>query len=141
MLVATEILAPVVALVLWTMVMWCWMYATRVPAILKSGMEMDADIPNGVQMSQLPAVVRWKADNYNHLLQQPILFYVVCFTLALTGAGSGLGLTLAWCYVASRVIHSLHQSLWNKIELRFGIFVASSLILWAMAIHLALQVF
>lgn len=30
-----EILAPVVALALWTMVMWLWMYATRIPAMQK----------------------------------------------------------------------------------------------------------
>lgn len=140
MTASTEILAPVMALVLWTFVMWAWMYVTRVPAVMKSDMVMDQTIPNGVQMSELPARVRWKADNYNHLLEIPVLFYATALTLALLGAGDGLNLTLAWAYVGSRVVHSLHQALWNKIELRFTIFVLSSLILLALAIRAALLI-
>ena len=135
---SNPILVPVIALVLWTFVMWTWMYITRVPAIVKARMKMDQSIPNGVQMSQLPAKVRWKADNYNHLLQMPVLFYAVALTLAILGAGHGLNLTLAWAYVGSRVIHSLHQALWNWIELRFALFIVSSLILLALSIRTAL---
>jgi len=137
---SSPILAPVIALVLWTMVMWTWMYITRVPAIVKLKMRMDPDAPRGEQMSQLPARVRWKADNYNHLLEQPILFYAVALTLAMLGAGDGLNLTLAWTYVGMRVVHSLHQALWNKIELRFGLFVLSSLVFIVLAIRAAMVV-
>ena len=100
-------------------------------------MKLDPDLPKGVQMAELPPHVRWKADNYNHLLEQPTLFYAVAFTLALLGAGDGLNLTLAWAYVALRVVHSLHQALWNKIEIRF---VLSSVILVALVIRAALLV-
>ena len=57
----TTILQPVVTLVAWTMLMWLWMYATRIPAIQKARMQMDPNEVNGVQMSTLPAPVRWKA--------------------------------------------------------------------------------
>jgi hypothetical protein len=103
-------------------------------------MKLDPDIPKGVQMAELPARVRWKADNYNHLLEQPTLFYAVAFTLALLGAGDGLNLSLAWAYVALRVVHSLHQALWNKIEIRFVLFLLSSLVLVALVIRAALLV-
>lgn len=137
---STEILAPVVALLLWTGLMWLWMYATRIPAIAQAGMQMDPDQPSGAQMSQLPPRVRWKADNYNHLLEQPVMFYAAALTLALLGAGGGLSLTLAWVYVGLRVLHSLHQALWNKIELRFLIFCVSSLVLFALIVRAALVV-
>ncbi|NND66187.1 MAG: MAPEG family protein [Halioglobus sp.] len=138
---STEILAPVVALLLWTCVMWAWMYATRIPAIQKSGLEMDPEAPSGTQMAQLPAKVRWKADNYNHLHEQPTLFYAVCLTLALLGEGSGLNLTLAWTYVGMRVAHSLFQSLVNKIEVRFALFSLTSLVLITLIVRTALVVF
>ncbi len=138
---SSEILSPVVALLLWTCVMWAWMYATRIPAIQKSGMAMDPEAPSGTQMAQLPAKVRWKADNYNHLHEQPTLFYAVCLTLALLGEGSGLNLTLAWTYVGLRVVHSLFQSLVNKIEVRFALFSLSSLVLIALVVRSALVVF
>jgi len=138
---ASEILSPVVALLLWTCVMWAWMYVTRIPAIQKSGMAMDSEAPAGTQMAQLPAKVRWKADNYNHLHEQPTLFYAVCLTLALLGEGSGLNLTLAWAYVILRVVHSLFQSLVNKIEVRFAIFSLTSLVLITLIVRTALIVF
>jgi hypothetical protein len=134
---STEILAPVTALLLLTCVVWAWMYATRIPAIQKMGMKMDPHLPKGQQMSELPPRVRWKADNYNHLLEQPTMFYAVTLTLALLGAGEGLNVTLAWCYVGLRVIHTLQQTLWNKIEVRFLLFSLSSLVLIAMVLRTA----
>tara|TARA_R110000823_G_scaffold47903_5_gene121794 strand:- start:2020 stop:2445 length:426 start_codon:yes stop_codon:yes gene_type:complete len=138
--VSHEILAPVVALLLWTCIMWAWMYVTRIPAIQKAGMQLDPNRAKGEQLAELPARVRWKADNYNHLLEQPTLFYAVALTLALLGAGSGMNLTLAWAYVGLRVVHSLQQSLWNKIEVRFLLFSLSSLVLIALIVRAALLV-
>jgi hypothetical protein len=140
MTASTAILAPVTALLILSCIMWAWMYLTRIPAVRRAGMKLDPDIPKGVQMAELPARVRWKADNYNHLLEQPTLFYAVAFTLALLGAGEGLNLTLAWAYVVLRVAHSLHQALWNKIEIRFVLFLLSSLALVALVIRAALLV-
>jgi hypothetical protein len=139
--ITTAILTPVIALLAWSSVMWAWMYITRIPAIQKAGMEMNPDLPNGQQMSELPAKVRWKADNYNHLQEQPTMFYAVAISLALLGAGDGTNLTLAWAYVAVRIIHSLHQSLWNKIELRFAIFSIASVILITLIVRAAMIVF
>lgn len=136
--VSTAILGPVVALLLLTAVVWLWMYITRIPAISKMGMQLDPNLPKGEQMSQLPPRVRWKADNYNHLLEQPTMFYAVALTLALLGAGDGLNATLAWVYVGLRVVHTLQQTLWNKIEVRFLLFSLSSLVLFALVIRAAL---
>lgn len=134
----SPILAPVVALVFWTMVMWTWMYITRIPAILRMKMRLDPKAPRGEQMSQLPANVRWKADNYNHLMEQPTIFYAIGLALALMEQGEGLNLTLAWSYVVLRVAHSLVQATWNKIEVRFALFALSSLPLFALAVRAGL---
>jgi hypothetical protein len=137
---STEILAPVTALLLLTSIVWAWMYITRIPAVRKAEMKLDPDLPKGQQMSELPARVRWKADNYNHLLEQPTLFYAVTLTLALLGAGEGLNVTLAWCYVGLRVVHSLQQTLWNKIEIRFVLFFLSSLVLITLVLRATMLV-
>jgi hypothetical protein len=121
--------------------MWAWMYATRIPAIQKAKLPMDPLAPRGEQMAKLPAQVRWKADNYNHLMEQPTVFYAVAVSLAVLGAGGGTNATLAWVYVGLRVLHSLVQSLVNKIEARFGVFVLSSLVLIALTINAARLVF
>jgi hypothetical protein len=130
----SPILAPVVALVAWSMVMWTWMYVTRLPAIRRARMRLDPNAPRGEQMSTLPPEVRWKADNYNHLMEQPTLFYALALSLALLGRGAGANLALAWAYVGLRVAHSLVQATWNKIEVRFAAFFLSSLVLVALIV-------
>ena len=128
----TTLLGPVVALVAWSMVMWLWMYATRIPAIMATKMRLDPNAPRGEQMATLPASVRWKADNYNHLMEQPTIFYAIALALALMGSTSATALTLAWAYVALRVVHSFVQALVNKIELRFTLFVLSNIPLFGL---------
>lgn len=135
------ILQPVVALLLLNCIMFFWMYVTRIPAIQKAGLVMDPNVPSGEQMSKLPANVRWKADNYNHLLEQPTMFYAVALTLVFLGVGDGLNTTLAWAYVGLRVAHSIVQVLWNAILVRFGIFFVSSLFLVALVLRAAVEVF
>lgn len=113
------------------------MYATRIPAILNVRMVLDPTAPRGEQMATLPASVRWKADNYNHLMEQPTVFYAVALSLAVLGQGEGTNLYLAWAYVASRVIHTLVQVTINHIQTRFTIFFVSSLILIALTLQAA----
>lgn len=135
------ILQPVVALLAWSMVMWAWLYATRIPAIVKGKVAMDPAMTTADLNAHLPASVRWKADNYNHLMEQPTLFYAVALTLALLDQGHGLNTAIAWGYVGLRVIHSLVQALTNIIMVRFLVFMASSVVLLALVVHAALAVF
>lgn len=137
----SPILAPLIAIVLWTFVMWAWMYATRIPAIRKYKVSLDPYRSKEQFNAQLPAQVRWKADNYNHLLEQPTLFYAVVLTLAFLGEGSGLNAGLAWLYVGLRIIHSLIQAMVNIIILRFSVFIAASLVLLLMTVRAAVVLF
>ncbi|HXA40194.1 MAG TPA: MAPEG family protein [Phenylobacterium sp.] len=135
------ILAPVVALVLWTFVMWAWLYATRIPAIVALKIVYDPKRPASEFNDLIPPRVRWKADNYNHLMEQPTLFYATALALAILGQGAGLNLWLAWAYVALRVVHSLAQATANVIVVRFSIFMAGSVVLLALAVRAAIVVF
>ncbi len=138
MLPNRALLLPVLALVLWTFVMWLWMYATRLPAMRAARMKPDPQAPRGEQMASLPAAVRWKADNYNHLFEQPTIYYATLIVLALVSAEQGVDLVLAWTYVGLRVVHSLVQAMVNKIEVRFVIFFLSSLVLLVLAVRTTL---
>lgn len=135
MTIETEIIAPVIVLVAWSMVMWVWLYATRIPAIRRAKMVLDPSAPRGEQMSQLPAAVRWKSDNYTHLMEQPTIFYALAISLALLGEGSGANLYLAWAYVVLRIVHSLVQALVNKILLLFAVFALSNIPLFCLTFN------
>ena len=137
----SPLFAPVIALVLWSFVMWAWLYATRIPAMRKYKVVFDPHRPPSEFHAQLPAPVRWKADNYNNLMEQPTLFYAVVITLALLGEGNAVNVALAWSYVALRVVHSFVQALTNTIIVRFSLFMIASVVLLALAIRAALVVF
>jgi hypothetical protein len=121
--------------------MWFWMYATRIPAIFAAKIRLDARIPKGEMLAALPPRVRWKADNYNHLFEQPTVFYAVTLSLALMGAGGGANATLAWIYFGLRVAHSLLQALWNNINARFTVFALSNFALLALTFNAACALF
>lgn len=142
-MIGMDILQPVVALLAWTMVMWIWMYATRIPAMLKAGLDAKGMVgTTGASLrAQLPDNVSWKADNYNHLHEAPTLFYAVAIVLAIIGQGDGFNTTLAWAYVILRVLHSVVQATWNKVAVRFALFALSSLVLMALILHAAIGVF
>ena len=140
----SPILQPLVALAAWTMIMWAWMYATRIPAIQRSG-KFDSKTWIGGTGRQLDDVlepkVQWIAHNYNHLHEQPTVFYATALALALMDQGGGFNLTLAWIYVGLRVIHSLFQSLVNRVVVRFAIFFTSSIVLAALVLHAVMAAF
>ena len=138
---ATPLLAPVIALAIWTAAIWFWMYATRIPAIFRARMVLDGNRPRGEQMAELPPRVRWKADNYNHLMEQPTVFFAVAISLALLGDTSTSSIVLAWAYVGLRVLHSLVQVLVNHIPPRFALFALSSLALFGLTFNAAIRVF
>lgn len=132
-----DILGPVAALAMWSMVMWAWMYATRIPAMQKAKIDAKGLVgTTGRSLDDaLPAEVQWKAHNYNHLMEQPTVFYAVSLALAIGGMGDGLNAQIAWAYVGLRVLHSLVQVTVNRVLLRFAIFMLASLALVALCLH------
>lgn len=139
----SPILAPVVALIAWSLVMWLWMYATRIPAMRAAKIDtMNLVGGSGPDLkSVIPPKSQWPADNYNHLMEQPTLFYAVALVLALLGAGGGLNTTLAWIFVALRVLHSIVQVTVNRVIVRFLVFVLSTIVLIALTVHAGMIVF
>ncbi|HQR24985.1 MAG TPA: MAPEG family protein [Steroidobacteraceae bacterium] len=134
-----QFLMPVLALVAWTFVMWAWMYATRIPAMRAAGIDPQDAAYSDALGERLPPQVRWKADNYNHLHEQPTIFYALMFFAALTGGGDAIALELAWAYVALRVVHSLVQATVNRIVVRFALFMLASLVLLAFTVREAMR--
>ena len=134
-MIGMDILQPVVALMIWTMIMWVWMYATRIPAMQKNP-DIDANRLVGATgaslRAMLPERVNWKADNYNHLHEQPTVFYAVGIVLAIIGAGDGVPALLAWIYAGLRVIHTIVQVTANRVLVRFVLFAVSSIVLMAL---------
>lgn len=127
---SNSVLTPVLALVVWSLIVWAWMYALRIPAMQKAGIRPD-DARHPGSLDALPASARQVADNYNHLMEQPTIFYALAFYTYLAGHESSTTVGLAWAYVGLRVVHSLIQCTVNNIMARFSVFALGSLVLVA----------
>ena len=134
----SPILLPAAVLVCWTLIMMIWMAVTRVPTMRALRMHPQKYPRTQDLGGALPANVQWKADNYNHLLEQPTIFYAAVLMLALIGEGSGVNLVLAWAYVGLRIVHSLVHATVNRVMWRFNLFGLSSLALLILAVNLLL---
>ena len=127
-----EFFQPMLALIVWTAVIWLWMYAARIPAMQKAGIDPEAARHPGTYGDLLPASTRSVADNHNHLHEQPTLFYALMLFIAVTGGMDQAALMLGWAYVISRIVHSLVQIIIGKVMLRFIVFCLSSIILFVL---------
>ena len=134
-----SMLAPALLLVIWTCVMWFWLYATRLPAIRKHGIQ-PGKFKTKDHLSDLPLSVRQVADNYNHLHEQPVLFYFLVLLSHGYGLSDGLNVALAWGYLGMRVLHSLIQVTTNFVPLRFTVFALGSFLLMGIAVRNLLAV-
>ena len=123
-----SLIPPVLTLIGWTFVMWVWLYATRIPAMRAARIDLVAVSRTGAKLELPPEVAR-VADNYNHLHEQPTLFYALALAAEHGAAVDGISVALAWTYVGLRVIHSLVQATRNVIMVRFFVFAAASLVL------------
>jgi hypothetical protein len=136
----SPMLGPVIALVLWTLVMQLWMYATRLPAMKRKGISLKGRIGGrpGILDGVVEDHVQWKAHNYNHLMEQPTLFYAIALSMALMQSDNGIDLAFAWAYVFFRIAHSLVQATANVILYRFILFNLASIALLGLSIHAAI---
>jgi hypothetical protein len=126
-------LSPVLGLIIWTLIVWVILYARRLPILKDADLTADsAKSPDGEWKNQLPLKVQAPAHNYNHLMEQPTIFYALMFFLFLAEKSSAAALALGWAYVALRIIHSLIQINGGAILPRFIIFSLSTFCLMGM---------
>ena len=136
----SSMIAPVMALVAWSLVIWVWMYVQRIPAMQKAGVKpQDARFPGSLDI--LPDSARQAADNYNHLMEQPTIFYAAALAIQVAGHADPMAVHFAWVYVGVRVLHSLLQISINLVPVRFLLFVISTGVLAAMVARELMKVF
>lgn len=133
----TSILTPAAVLVAWSLIMLFWLAGTRLPALSKIGIDLRTAVGGrGADIDpNVPPSVAWKSHNYAHLMEQPTIFYATVMILAITGAATELSVLLAWGYTILRVVHSVWQATINKVGIRFGFFLLSTICLTILAVQ------
>ena len=72
------------------------------------------------------------SDNYNHLFELPVVFYVLSLMAIASGHIPGWLPVFAWLFVALRIVHSAIQCTYNKVMHRFLVFLAGFFLVFAM---------
>lgn len=132
---AQSILHAVLGMGMLSLVMFVWMYATRLPAFGKAKLDPQEAMHPGTYHDRIPSEVRRVADNYNHLMEAPTVFYAVAIAIVILGLADPLHAWCAWAFLALRVVHSLVQATINKVALRFALFAFSWVALGTMIVR------
>jgi hypothetical protein len=132
------ILQPVLFMGALTTLMLIWMYATRLPASLvlqQKGINLQHLSHPSALGGVFPSKVERVADNYNHLWEQPTLFYAIVFVIWAQNHTDQFYLILAWSYCFIRFFHSIVQATVNHVWARFSLFILS----WCVLIFMLLR--
>jgi hypothetical protein len=124
------IFLPAVAMVALTFVVWWRMYAMRVGEMKRERIHPQA-VATSAEMAARVKDTR-ASDNFRNLFELPVLFYMALAVAALTGQVNIATVSLAWLFVALRIVHSAIHCTYNKVMHRFSAYLAGGLVLWAL---------
>jgi len=134
-----ELIAPMVALICWTLIVMMWLGWERVKNMVRLKLPPDVGKFSKDLNALMPDRAKQVSDNYAHLMEQPTIFYATCLSLQFLGQGDiPVNIGFAWSYVFLRVLHTLVQTTFNDVRLRFTLFLLSSVFLIGLATHAAL---
>ncbi len=138
---ASAILQPVFVVGLLTMVMAIWMFLTRVPTMKRLRIPPQKGQDTSKLKALLPDEVTRISNNYNHLFEQPTLFYAVAISIAVLGHVDAIHVYSAWAYAIIRILHSLVQATVDIVIVRFSLFFLSWIILSIMIVREVIVIF
>jgi hypothetical protein len=129
---ALSILYAVFGMALLTFAMMNWMSLVRVRAMQRLGIGLQEAAHTYEMRPRMPSSARRVADNYNHLLEAPTVFYAVALAIVAGGLADPFYAGCAWAYLGVRVAHSLVQATFNRVSVRATLYGVSWLVLGVM---------
>lgn len=133
------ILAPFLAMMLLTALVWVYMYSRRLGYIKANRIQPQDLATPEMAAKLLPEAVTLPANNVRNLLELPVVFYALCLYLYVTGSVDGVHVVSAWMFVALRAVHSAVHCTVNIVVLRFASYFAAALVLWIMLARVLLR--
>lgn len=138
---ASAMLQPVIVVAVLSIVMMFWMLATRIPKMNELGIDPQRAQNTSTLGEVLPQETMRISNNYNHLFEQPTVFYAVAITIAVLGHVDAIAVGCAWAYAGLRVVHSIVQATIDVVMIRFSLFALSSLALTVLVVREAIAIF
>jgi hypothetical protein len=129
------LLLPLLAQVLLTFAVWFYLYARRIPEILRKGIDV-ADLKDRAESHRLLPGSAAASNNLKNLFEMPILFYVAIILSLTLLVQDSLLVQLAWGFVLARTAHSVIHCSYNNVNHRFTAYAVSCLFLLLIWIRL-----
>lgn len=136
----TAIFLPFVGTMLLTLVVWLYMYARRIPFIVRNKLTPQQLAPAEFARLSPPEVAN-PSDNLKNLFEMPTIFYAVVLYLCVMQQVDGAYVAAAWVFFAFRVLHSVVHCTFNLVPLRFWLYAISAMALWFMVLRVAWRSF
>lgn len=133
-----DILLPMFSMIVLTAGVSALLLGSRLPSIIRHFGHLQGAMHSDELRPRLSPRMRFITDNYNHLFEQPVLFYALVVYLHLSGMADDLQVQMAWLYVLARVVHSLIHLTSNNVSARALTFVTATIILIAMILRAGL---
>ena len=133
-----DILLPMFSMIVLTAGVSALLLGSRLPSIIRHFGHLQGAMHSDELRPRLSPRMRFITDNYNHLFEQPVLFYALVVYLHLSGMADDLKVQMAWLYVLARVVHSLIHLTSNNVSARALTFVTATIILIAMILRAGL---
>ena len=127
-----DILHPMLAMIALAGLLIVVLLASRLSRVIKNWGNLQHAEHSEVSRPQLPRPLRLITENYNHIFEQPTLFFATCAYIYMAGQTDALNVGLAWAYVGLRMLHTITQVTSNNVTLRVSFFATSSVSLVAM---------
>ncbi len=121
---------------------WVYLLAVRMGAAKKRAVRDGVKLADvAVDNSRWPDDVRKINNNYNNQFELPVFFYAILPLLLLLVKADWLQVTLAWVFVASRILHSLIHTGSNIVTQRGLAFVIGYFAIGLMWLWFALRLY
>jgi len=134
-----DMMGPILAQVLLSLVVLLYMASRRLPALAAQKPSPEKLQARKTYDEDLPAFARFPSENYKNLFELPVLFFVLAFAAMMTGLGGTMMVTLAWIFVGTRVVHSFIHCTYNNVMHRFLVFLLGVIVVIAMLLLLIMR--
>ena len=135
---STQIVLALFAMIILVTVVTVRLFVVRVDEFKEKRIRPQ-EAATSLQISQKLQSVQ-ASDNFKNLFEVPVLFYLLCSIVLATNKSTLLFAVGAWVFVLLRTAHTFIQCTYNDVMHRFACFAASSLVLLAMWVLLAVEV-
>jgi len=128
----TAIFGPFLGTMLLTLLVWVFMFVRRVHFLTTNEIDpKDLEVPGALDKVSPPAISN-PSDNLKNLFEIPVLFYGLALYLFVTSQVDATYVIAGWVFVGFRVLHSIVHCTFNRVMLRFYLYLVSSLAVWFM---------